>query len=413
MKRGPVGEMLRTQKKHISFHTPGHKRAGDDITELSYSDNLCSPHGAIAKSQRMAADICGAEATFYLTDGSTCGVHAMLYALKKRGVKKIACPLFSHKSVTVGMEILGLTPVYFPLRTEYGIPQQPTKEEMQNALSEADALLLVSPDYYGFFPDLKAARELCDRQKKPLVIDGAHGSHLRGTDRYAGKYADMWVDGLHKSLPALTQGAAVSSNNGWAEVLNEGVRAFHTSSPSYPILKSVEEAFLSSRNEKTERLAEETKRRVGAVLNEDWTKILIAFGGEADGAQAFLEAHGVFPEFNDGNYLMFYCSPCTRAAELKKLGRLLKNLPRGEVKDVSSEAGTVGLTWEWVPLKEAVGRTAAADAGLFPPCVPLVRRGEIIKQEHAERLQKAANTFGLNGDKISVYRRTVTSSNKF
>jgi len=403
MKRGPISEMLRTQKRHISFHTPGHKRAGDDITELSYSDNLYSPHGAIAQSQRMAAGLCGAAATFYLTDGSTCGVHAMLYALKKRGVKKIACPLFSHKSVTNGMEILGLTPVYFPLRTARGIPLQPTAEEMEKALLTADALLLVSPDYYGFFPDLKAARELCDAQNKPLALDGAHGSHLRGTEMYAGTYADLWVDGLHKSLPALTQGAAVSCKNGWAEVLNEGVRAFHTSSPSYPILKSVEEAFLCPRNEKTERLAEETKRRVGAVPNDDWTKILIAFGGEADNAQAFLEAHGVFPEFNDGNYLMFYCSPCTRAGELKKLGRLLQKLPRGEVKDVVSEAGNAGTTCEWVLLSEAAGRTAAADAGLFPPCVPLVHRGEIIQREHVERLEKAKNTFGLNGDKILIF----------
>ena len=71
MKRGAIGQMLKEQKKHVSFHTPGHKRAGEDITELGYSDNLYSPHGVIAESRREAARILGAAQTFYLTDGST------------------------------------------------------------------------------------------------------------------------------------------------------------------------------------------------------------------------------------------------------------------------------------------------------------------------------------------------------
>lgn len=403
MKRGAVGQMLKGQKKHVSFHTPGHKRAGEDITELSYSDNLYSPHGVIAKSQREAARILGAAQTFYLTDGSTCGVHAMLYALKKRGIKRVACPPFSHGSVLGGCEILGLQTVFMPVRRKDGMLLQPTREETEHALSEADALLLVSPDYYGFFPDLEFARAICSRQNKPLVIDGAHGAHLHFTEKYAGRYADMWVDGLHKSLPALTQGAAVSANGDWTDALEEGVKLFRTSSPSYPILKSVEEAILYPRNEEIELLAEETKKRVGAIKNDDWTKIVVPFGSEAKNAQAYLESHGVYPEFNDGNYLMFYCSPATKKGDLKKLERLLKGLPRGKAEEEALPAGVTSERTECVPLAQALGRTAARDVGIFPPCVPLVARGERFSAETLRRLSQAENVFGLKDGSVLVF----------
>ena len=39
---------------------------------------------------------------------------------------------------------------------------------------------------------------------------------------------------------------------------------------------------------------------------------------------------------------MFYLSPCTKAGELKKLGRLLKKLPRGGVEE-NAPAGVISM----------------------------------------------------------------------
>ncbi len=408
MIRGKIATMLCGQKKHVSFHTPGHKKRGADITELSYSDNLFSPHGVIRAAEEETAERLGAYRTFFLTDGSTAGVHAMLYALKARGKKRVALSPYSHPSVSGGCKLLDLECVYFPARAYDGIPRQPSREEMEEALKNADALFLTSPDYYGYFPDLAFARELTLKENKPLLIDGAHGSHLHFTDRHAGRYADMWVDGAHKSLPALTQGAAVSAKSGaWADPLGEGVRLFHTSSPSYPILASVEEAFLYPRNAAIEAEAEAFKERVGAVNNEDWTKILIRYGGNAKAVEQFLEERGVYPEFNDGNYIMFYLSPCTRGKDLKKLSRLLKGCPAPEEgsaeervsKTVNVSGGAVG----YLPPKDAVGKICAADAGIFPPSLPVVRKGETVSEEAAARLENAVHIFGLADGKIAVY----------
>ena len=409
MIRGKIENMLRGQKGHLSFHTPGHKRKGADITELAYSDNLFSPHAVIKDAEEEIARRLGAYRTFFLTDGSTAGVHAMLFALKERGAKKVALSPFSHPSVTGGCKLLGLEPVYIAARRRAGIPLQPEQSEMEAALKEADALLLTSPDYYGFFPDLAFAKQLCEKQNKPLVIDGAHGSHLHFDGRYAGNYADIWVDGAHKSLPALTQGAAVSCKQAeWAAALEEGVRLFHTSSPSYPILASVEEAFLYPRNEKIEALAREYKHRLGAVENGDWTKILIRYGENAGAVEAFLEGRGVYPEFNDGNYIMFYLSPCTKEGHLKKLEALLKKCPAPiaageEGEELVSTEFDGGMSVVYVPLNEAIGNVCAKDAGIFPPSLPVIRKGELVNQDTASRLAGATHTFGLNEGKIAVY----------
>lgn len=328
-----IFEMLRGQRKgHISFHTPGHKRAGADITELSYSDNLSSPSGVLAAAEKDIAEILGADKSFILTDGSTCGIFSMLYALRESGRIRVGVPEFSHPSVRHACEVLGLKMLKIPQNSEYGIPLQPCTEQLKEAIAEADALLLTSPDYYGFYAPLREAEKLCRDAGKPLLVDGAHGSHLHFTPMHAGKFADMWVDGVHKSLPALTQGAVVSAKGEWAERLQKAVKYFRTTSPSYPVMASVEYAVKFPRNKDIEVLAEAFKREQDCIKNDDWTKLLIPFGKYCDSVQSALEKSGIYPEFSDGNYLLFYLSPCTKAGELKRLSRILKKLPRDEIK---------------------------------------------------------------------------------
>lgn len=399
--------MLRGQKKHVSFHTPGHKRAGCDITELSYSDSLSAPNGVIARAEADCARILGADGTFLLTDGSTSGVYAMLFAAKRLGCRSVACSVYSHVSVKNGCKLAGLAAVEIDAGAREGIPLQPDIERIGRALAEADALLITSPDYYGNFPPLAEAAALCKAANKPLLIDGAHGAHLHFLPEYAGNYADIWVDGLHKSLPALTQGAAVSAKTrAFSEALAASVRMFRTTSPSYPVLASCEYAIKYPRNEKIERAAQAFKREHGAIANADWSKLLFAFGEYAQAAQDYLEAHGVYPEFQDGNYLMFYLSPCTSLRELKKLARLLKRLPRGTVKEEERRGETAAQT-ELIPLELSEGRICAAECGLFPPCIPLLTKGSVITKSKLVRLSRAAHTFGLVCGKIEVYTDTL------
>ena len=105
-----------SKSKHLSFHTPGHKQGKWDITELSYSDNLSDPTGCILFAERDIAEILGANKSFILTDGSTSGVLAMVYAAKLLGVKAIAFPTLSHKSVYNACALTGIKAVTFDTR---------------------------------------------------------------------------------------------------------------------------------------------------------------------------------------------------------------------------------------------------------------------------------------------------------
>ncbi len=398
------------KKKHLSFHTPGHKIGKWDITELSFSDNLASPRGCIQEAERDIARILGATKSFILTDGSTSGIFSMLYAAKKLGVKKLLVIEPVHKSVYNACAALEIQPTAF--LTKENFSQIPT------LLGDSDALFCTSPDYYGNVAKLEDFRALCDKEKKLLLIDGAHGSHLHfNKSVYAGSYADMWVDGAHKNLPALTQGAVLSAKGEkCAEALLESVNIFRTTSPSYPIMASVEYAVKYPPNLTLEKevRAFAKKHSPFLLVNEDWTKLCVPFGKRAFDAEKELENAGIYAEFCDGENVMFYLSPATKLYDFKRLCKKLEKLfnrypltkreenqtPAPVLLTDEKESNDV----EWLPLTQAENRIAARDCGLFPPCTPLIRRGEKIEKEKIELLQKANNVFGLNDNKILIYK---------
>ncbi len=409
-----IYQMLKAQakKRHISFHTPGHKTSGFDITELAYSDNLASPHGCIALAEADIAQILGAKNSFIVTDGSTCGVLSILYAGKLLGVKKIAVCATSHKSVFNGCAILGITPIVFTQNADASCPARIDEIDFLNALNKADALFLTSPNYYGRIPSLQKIYDECKKQNKFLFIDGAHGGHLHfEKNLYAGNYADMWVDGVHKSLPALTQGAIVcAKTNETAKALRVAVNAFRTTSPSYPIMASVEYAVKYPQNLTIKREVEAFAKTDNRIrVYEDYTKLCVLFGKNVFKAKQALEKKGIFAEFCDGNLLMFYLSPLTKNrafSTLKKHLRLLlqkypyENVDRVPAPLILQKEGDV----KEVLLSDALGKISAENCGLFPPCIPLIFKGERIEKEKLALLERADNAFGVYENKILVFK---------
>ncbi len=415
-----IYQMLRQQSKkpHTSFHTPGHKRRGWDITELSYSDNLSAPHGCIAQAEKDIAKRLGAKRSFILTDGSTAGVLSMLYAAKRLGVKNILADSLSHKSFFNGCALMGITPLLLPKRTRGKIPFPYTMSEMNELFPEslalADALFLTSPDYYGNVMDLQAIRRFCDEQGKLLLIDGAHGGHLHfDKNVYAGAYAHLWVDGVHKNLPAFTQGAVVSAQNEQcAEALKKGVDIFRSTSPSYPIMASVEYAVKYPRNLRLEEKVKAFARSSDRIYTgSDWSKLCAIFGEKAQEIKQNLESEGIYPEFCDGNVIMFYLSPATTDKEFEKLKKRLLSLfeqtpftPNAEIESQPLEIPAVSRETEWIELSLAEGRVCAENCGLFPPCTPLILRGERVTEEKIRLLLAADNVFGVAEGKILVWK---------
>ena len=125
----------------------------------------------------------------------------------------------------------------------------------------------------------------------------------------------------------MTQGAVVSARTlKQAEDLKEAVDIFRTTSPSYPIMASVEYAVKYRENPKLER---EVLRFIRSnpsriYFGGDWTKLCVRFGESSFLVEKYLEKKGVYAEFCDGNILMFYLSPATKIREFSILCNYLK-----------------------------------------------------------------------------------------
>ena len=410
LKNCKIYQMLEeaNSRPHLSFHTPGHKVGSYDITELSFSDNLSSPKGCILEAERDITRILGAKRSFILTDGSTSGIFSMLYAAKLVGLKSLAFPVKSHKSVYNACEVLSIAPFPFETGESLGTEDIP--------FSLVDGVLITSPDYYGKISPLKEIQERCEKENKLFLIDGAHGGHLHfEKELYAGNYAHLWVDGVHKSLPAFTQGAVVSAGKTeLVEPLRRGVDAFRTTSPSYPIMASVEYAVKYPRKEFAEEFARSFKEKhpERVVVNEDWTKLCTLFGKNAFEVEKELEERGVYAEFCDGERLVFYLSPACEKSDLETLEGILTELfekyPYQKIEKIPPfteekivEIGEI----EWVKIDSAEGRILAVDCGLFPPCTPLIRKGERASNEKLALLKKANNVFGVQEGKLPVVKK--------
>lgn len=433
----------------VRFHMPGHKAdrkhfplfkdAALDITELSFADCLENPDGIIAAAESDIADILGAKRSFLLTDGSSAGIFSMLYAVRQRGSKLIIARN-AHKSVYNACAVLGIEP--YPLKGNEldGVILPPAPAEIEDAFKkekDAVAVLVTSPDYYGNISDYAAIRKICDRYGKLFLADGAHGAYLKfdpdGAHRYAGEYTDAWVDGAHKTLPTLTQGAVLNVNReDLIPDMREGAGLFRTTSPSYPIMASVEygvkylsengAALIDALKRELSLMKMRLKKR-GILFYEgsETLQFAVDFGGMGISpyfAEKQLEKRRIYPEMNDGRYILFYLSPLTRAHSLARLERAIRRIAKmRSLKDsytlrpetaygVKKFSYLTALTFrkERVPIEESAGRIAARNAGVTPPCTPLVLAGEQITPEAAEALKNAKHTFGMTDGKIEVIK---------
>lgn len=440
------GRLKKAGVAQKTFHIPGHKDKGEfkklfpvsamDVTELPYSDNLNNPDEVIAAAQRDIAEILGAGASFITTDGSSSGVYAMLFAAAQRG-NKIIVLRNSHQSVWSGCRLMGLEPLIVQGEEVEGILSFPDLGEIERLIAadpKVAGILVTSPDYYGTIAPLDVLAQITRMYNRLLLVDEAHGAHLAFGDKqgYAGLYADAWVDGAHKTLPTLTQGAIVNVNN--ADIypdIAEGLTMFRTTSPSYPIMASVEYGvkYLANNPAKVqtakfavEAFLRECEGVLPFVVKGDWTKLLLDFKPldiSAETALSLLEKKGTYAELCDGRYILFYLSPMVDLNELRDLKRKILSIADNR-KLVGTYEGkppvpatdrsysfqyALKKPFELVPFEEAAGRMCAKNAGVNPPCIPVIVAGEIITAAAVKTLLAAKHTFGTVEGKVYVVKK--------
>lgn len=264
------------------FHMPGHKRReitdgipggfpdpyGIDITEIDGFDNLHHAEGILKDAMETAAAIYGADRSWYLVNGSTCGILSAVFAATENG-GKILTARNCHKAVyhAICLNRLEAEYLYPEEITEFGINGGIRAEDVRKALekdamhcagnsgdvrgkiTKIQAVLITSPTYEGVVSDIRAIADAAHEYGIPLIVDEAHGAHLEYADqchsfpKSALEYgADIVIQSLHKTLPCFTQTAILHVKGKLVDQdrVSRYLSMFQTSSPSYLFMAGME-----------------------------------------------------------------------------------------------------------------------------------------------------------------------------
>ncbi len=264
------------------FHMPGHKRReitdgipggfpdpyGIDITEIDGFDNLHHAEGILKDAMDEAAAIYGTDRSWYLVNGSTCGILSAVFATTENG-GKILTARNCHKAVyhAICLNRLEAEYLYPEEITEFGINGGIRAEDVRKALekdamhcagnsgdvrgkiTKIQAVLITSPTYEGVVSDIRVIADVAHEYGIPLIVDEAHGAHLEYADqchsfpKSALEYgADIVIQSLHKTLPCFTQTAILHVKGKLVDQdrISRYLSMFQTSSPSYLFMAGME-----------------------------------------------------------------------------------------------------------------------------------------------------------------------------
>lgn len=266
------------------FHMPGHKRRAlpfpnpytIDITEIDGFDNLHHAEGLIREAEERAAELYGADRSYYLVNGSTCGLLAAICAAARRGDKVLAARN-CHKAVYHAVSMQGLAVEFlYPAITRGDLQGQITAAQVEEALTkhpDIAVVILTSPTYEGIVSDVAAIAACCHAHGAALIVDEAHGAHFgfgAGFPENAVRLgADAVIMSLHKTLPSFTQTALLHCNGTRIDPgrVARYLGVYETSSPSYLFMAGMDACIDLIREQGAELFAE-YRRRLDAFYRD-------------------------------------------------------------------------------------------------------------------------------------------------
>ena len=422
------------------FHMPGHKGEplfntfsevfSIDFTETYGTGNLYLGDGPIRDAEVAAARYFDAADCFFLTGGSTQGILAMLATAVGRG-GAVLLDRECHKSVCHACALLDITPYFMtaPLIEPFGISGGLPPAEAERQLidhPEIRAVFLTSPTYYGIRRAIPAFADLCRAYGKVLLVDGAHGAHFPavGLPTPIAEGADYAVLSMHKTLPCLGQGAVLLTDKGVDKgALRENTALFGTSSPSYPIMASIDlaRAYVEGPGrtayhraaEACGELREYVARRtcflplvVADYPALDPCRLTVCTAGtDVTGhqlADMLWSECGVACEMADARNVVFILTCADSGVALYRLRRGLRRIARRRSEEIglpscvpfppAEQVMRVRDAWfaktGRVHPADAEGMVCARPVTPYPPGVPLLWPGEKITRAHIELIRE-------------------------
>lgn len=447
-------------KLHTPFYTPGHKRGKGapqslidllgmgvfqaDLPELPRLGNLQAPVGAIADAQSLAAEAFGAEKTWFLVNGSTCGVVAAILATCQPG-DRILLPRNMHQSAISGLILSGAIPVFIPpeydpvLDLVHSISPQSVAEALAE-YPDAKAVLMVSPTYYGVCGDVETIAQIAHHHGIPLLVDEAHAPHFAfhpdlPTPALAAG-ADLVVQSTHKVLSALSQAAMLHLQGSYIKPdrVSQVLQLLQSTSPSYLLLASLDAARQQMALQgkalmsQTLQLADAARLQIQqipdlSVLHPqqagspgfvalDRTRLTVTVAGlglTGFAADEILQQQWeITAELPSPRHLTFIISLGNTWDDIDRLVQSLMSLPRSTQPGITALPLLAGspiyaltpreaffAAAESVPIAQAADRVCVELICPYPPGIPVLLPGEMITPDALDYLQQVLSAGGF------------------
>lgn len=478
-----------------------------DFTEAKDLDDMHEPEMFIADSLAEMKKVYGTFATYMLVNGSTSGLMTAIHATCHRG-DVVLVARNCHKAVYNAICMLELEPEYIvpdyvDMKWRCGADRngaQTISNEMTNDCGEdicetaertdilgdispvkleltlnkliedgrkPSAVIITSPTYEGVISDISTIAGIVHRYGIYLIVDEAQGAHLNfmNTHKTAMEQgADIVIESLHKTMPALTQTSLLHvMNPELDERIRRYLQIFQTSSPSYIFMQSMEKAVAFGANNRTafgeyERRLEAFAGRCDRLRNirlfkpevniskngescpackvfdhDEGRLVFVVRPGTVDGsgnkftgvmlADMLADRYGLIVEMSSVSYVICISSVVDSADSYDILFRAMEEIDNGldcrPIMDGGSEMDIIsgrksavvpGKAWdepsEKILLEKAEGRISGAFVYAYPPGIPVLAPGEIVDDRAVAgirmMIKSGLNVSGVDDGSITV-----------
>ena len=453
--------MRMRDKKYIPFDVPGHRAVlsflndyfGAKCVELDFNsrkdiDYLCDPKGVILEAEQLAAEAFSAKEAFFLTGGTTSAVQAMIMSVCSPG-DKIILPRNVHYSVIYAVIISGAIPIYInpSIHTKLGISlgiDVDTLTKCLDANSDAKAVFINNPTYYGICSDLRTIVSISHERGVKVLVDEAHGTHFYFNDELPEAAmkcgADMSAVSMHKTGGSLTQSSILlSSGSVSKEHIENIINLTRSTSSSYLLMASLD---LARKNlaiygkgdlDRIISLCKRSREEINFIgpyyafaddvvdgkyiYDFDPTKISVntaALGLAGVEVYTILrDQYNIQVEFGD---ICNFLAVSTIADREESFDALVSALR--DIAETHKDGNMIGYSYEYIeptvamtprdafysnqesiPYEKSLNRISAMSVMCYPPGIPLLAPGEVITPEIIEHIklasQKGCSVTGL------------------
>lgn len=445
-------------KKYVSRGTaqldvPGHQQGNapnefrDFVGGLLYKcdvnapvglDNLANPHECLAEAEKYMADFANADESFFLINGTSSGIIAMIMSACGAN-DKIILPRNVHKSIVSALILSGASPIYIMPRidADLEIANQPTVDEYINAMHRypsAKAIFVINPTYFGAVNDLKRLVDEAHARGVAVLVDEAHGAHYyfdkTGPISAMEAGADMAAVSFHKTGGSLTQSSVLLLNSKVIEKakVQKVLNILNTTSPSTILMASTDAArkFVATEGQevmnKLHELSSYAREQISKIrgfvpcgkehflsrgcFDYDETKLVIKLEHlDINGFDIFKilqEDYKIQIELAETYVIMAILAIGTGKTQITRLINALKDISKKHYnKNYEYDRHAFGMEFPFqvvrprsafnapgkrVPLKEAVNQISKESIMIYPPGIPLVVPGEVFTKDLVDRI---------------------------